>query len=150
MSHVIEVNRAIRNIRAEKKLDVGFKPAVYLRAGEHATALGETLAATAFTSRAEPVVTAPDAELPPGEYAFARIGDTEVAVVLPAVDAAAERARLEKELAEAAAYEERLTKQLGNAQFRSKAPAKVVTDMEATLAETKVRVAGLRERIASL
>ena len=70
--------------------------------------------------------------------------------VLPAVDAAAERARLEKELAEAAAYEERLTKQLGNAQFRSKAPAKVVTDMEATLAETKVRVAGLRERIASL
>jgi len=150
LAHVIEVNRAIRNIRAEKKLEVGLKPAVYLRAGEHATALGETLAATAFTSRAEPVVTAPDAELPPGEYAFARIADTEVAVALPAVDAAAERARLEKELAEAAAYEERLTKQLGNAQFRSKAPAKVVTDMEATLAETKVRVAGLRERIASL
>ncbi|HMS58968.1 MAG TPA: class I tRNA ligase family protein, partial [Tepidiformaceae bacterium] len=150
MSHVIEVNRAIRNIRAEKKLDVGFKPAVYLRAGEHAGALEETLAATAFTSRAEPRVTSPSDALPEGEFAFARIADTEVAVALPAVDAAAERARLEKELAEAAAYEERLTKQLGNEQFRSKAPAKVVTDMEATLAETRVRVSGLRERIASL
>ncbi|MCC6387521.1 MAG: valine--tRNA ligase [Dehalococcoidia bacterium] len=150
LAHVIDVNRAIRNIRAEKKLDVAFKPAVYLRAGEHASALGETLAATAFTSRVEPVVTAPDAALPAGEFAFARIADTEVAVALPAVDAAAERARLEKELAEAAAYEERLTKQLGNEQFRSKAPAKVVADMEATLAETRVRVAGLRERIASL
>ena len=54
MEHVIEVNRAIRNIRAEKKLDAGARPDVYLRAGGYATALRETSAATAFTSRVQP------------------------------------------------------------------------------------------------
>ena len=86
MGHVIEVNRAIRNLRAEKGLEAGARPAVYLRASGQATALGETAAATAFTSRVEPQVTAADAGLPDGEYAFARVGDTEVALALPGVD----------------------------------------------------------------
>ncbi|MYK25386.1 MAG: class I tRNA ligase family protein, partial [Dehalococcoidia bacterium] len=69
MGHVIEVNRAIRNLRAEKGLEAGARPAVYLRASGQAAALGETAAATAFTSRVEPQVTAADAGLPDGEYA---------------------------------------------------------------------------------
>ncbi len=150
MTHVLEVNRAIRNIRAERKLDMGIKPRVALRAGEFAEALRETAAATAFTSRVDPEVTAPDASLAPGEYAFARIGDTEIAVALPAVDAAAERAGLEKELSEAEAYAGRLEKQLANETFRAKAPASVIAGMEATLAETRTKVAGLRERVATL
>ena len=48
MSHVIEVNRAIRNLRVEKGLEAGARPAVYLRASGQAEALGETAAATAF------------------------------------------------------------------------------------------------------
>jgi len=150
MAHVIEVNRTIRNIRAEKKLDAGARPLVYLRAGGYASALEATAAATAFTSRVEQRVTAPDAELPAAEYGFGRIADTEVAVTLPQVDVAEERARLEKELAEAAAHMERLQKQLTNETFRAKAPANVIAGMESTLAETTQRVAGLRERLASL
>jgi valyl-tRNA synthetase len=150
MDHVIEVNRAIRNIRAEKKLDAGARPKVYLRAATHADALRETAAATAFTSRVEPEVTAPDAELPSGEFGFDRVADTEVAVTLPQVDAAVERARLEKELKEAAAHMERLEKQLANETFRSKAPAHVIEGMETTLGETRQRVDGLRERIGAL
>ena len=150
MEHVIEVNRAIRNLRTEKKVAAGERLAVFLRADGFADALRETSAATAFTSRVESQVVAADATLPAGEYAFARIADTEVALALPQVDVGAERVRLEKELAEADAYVERLANQLGNEQFRSKAPAKVIGDMEATLAETRTRAEGLRERLATL
>jgi valyl-tRNA synthetase len=150
MAHVIEVNRAIRNIRAEKKLDVASRPQVFLRAGTFGPALREAAAATAFTSRAEPIVTVPDGALPPGEYAFARVGDTEIAVQLPKVDSAAERARLEKELTEAEAHAERLARQLANETFRAKAPAHVVSGMEATLAEARAKADGLRQRLATL
>ncbi|MBA4179797.1 MAG: valine--tRNA ligase [Anaerolinea sp.] len=150
MEHVIEVNRTIRNIRTEKKLEAGARPAVFLRAAGYAAALNETLPATAFTSRVDGTVIAPDAELPSGEYAFGRVADTEVAVALPAVDIAVERARLEKELGEASAHAERLATQLGNEQFRAKAPAHVISGMESTLAEARVRAEGLRERLAAL
>jgi len=150
MDHVVEVNRAIRNIRAEKKLEVGFRPAVYLRADGFTDALREALPGTAFTSRVTPEVVTAGAELPVGEYAYARIHDTEVAVALPAVDSAVERARLEKELAEKEAHAGRLEKQLANETFRSKAPANVIAGMEATLDETRTHVTGLRERIGSL
>ncbi|MCC7363433.1 MAG: valine--tRNA ligase [Dehalococcoidia bacterium] len=150
MDHVVEVNRAIRNIRAEKKLEMALRPRVFVRAGEFRAALDETAAATAFTSRVEPVVVGANDQVPGGEFAFARIGDTEVALELPQVDTAAERARLEKELAEAQAYITRLEGQLGNAQFRSKAPAHVVATMEGNLAEARTRAAGLGERLGSL
>jgi valyl-tRNA synthetase len=73
-----------------------------------------------------------------------------VAVALPQVDTAAERARLEKELAESSAHAQRLEAQLANETFRSKAPAHVIQGMETTLAETREKTAGLRERLASL
>jgi valyl-tRNA synthetase len=150
VSHVVEVNRAIRNLRAEKRVEAGARLPVYLRAGAYAPALRETSGATAFTSRVEPLVMGPGADLPPGEYAFARIADTDVALALPKVDSAAERVRLEKELGEATAHMERLEKQLANETFRSKAPANVIAGMEGTLEETRSKVAGLRERLAAL
>ncbi|MGE5596228.1 MAG: valine--tRNA ligase [Hyphomicrobiales bacterium] len=150
MAHVIEVNRAIRNIRAEKKLELSSRPRVFIRARDYADPLRETAAATSFTSRVDPMVVGLDHEVPAGDFAFARIADTEVALELPRVDTAAERARLEKELGEAEAYIQRLEKQLGNEQFRAKAPAHVVSGMEDNLAEARTRAAGLRERIASL
>lgn len=150
MAHVIEVNRAIRNLRAEKRVEAAARLPVYLRADDHAEALRETAAATAFTSRVDPVVLAPGETLPQGEFAFARVAGTEVALALPRVDSAAERTRLEKELAEAEAHAGRLEAQLANPTFRAKAPEKVVAGMEATLAETRVRIAGLRERLGAL
>lgn len=149
LAHVIEVNRTVRNIRAEKRLDAAARPAVVLRAGAHAGALSETATATEFTSRVSLTVTAGDVALPEGEWAFGRVADTEVAVQLPAVDQAAERARLAKELAEAEAHLGRLEKQLANEAFRSKAPAHVIEGMEKTVAETRERAAGLRARAGS-
>ena len=147
MDHVIEVNRTIRNIRAEKKLEAGARPQVVLRASGYRDALVETSAATGFTSRVDLQVLTADAPVPAGEWAFGRVADTEVAVALPQVDAAAERARLEKELGEASAHAERLEKQLANETFRAKAPAHVIQGMETTLAETREKIAGLRERL---
>jgi valyl-tRNA synthetase len=150
MEHVIEVNRTIRNIRAEKKLEASARPQVVVRADGYVGALRETLGATNFTSRVELRVIEAPAELPAGEWGFGRVADTEVAVGLPQVDADAERARLEKEMAEASAHMQRLEKQLGNQNFRAKAPAHVIQGMEGTLAETRDRVEGLRERLGTL
>jgi len=150
MAHVIEVNRTIRNIRAETKLPAGARPTVYLRASQFTAALLETAAATAFTSRVEVHVVAPDAATGEGEFAFGLVADTEVAVLLPRVDAGLERARIEKELAEASAHAGRLEAQLANETFRAKAPAHVTEGMQATLAETVSKVQGLKERLAAL
>ena len=150
MEHVIEVNRTVRNIRTEKKLEAGARPAVFLRAASYRAALEETLAATAFTSRVDAMVVAAEDELPLAEYGFGRVADTEIAVALPEVDMGVERTRLEKELSEASAHAERLGKQLGNAQFRAKAPASVISGMEATMGEARVRAEGLKERLARM
>jgi valyl-tRNA synthetase len=150
MAHVIEVNRAIRNIRAEKKLEASARPRVYIRAGSLSQALRETLDATAFTSRVEPELLPTEAEVPAGEHAFARVGATEVAVALPGVDHSAERDRLSAELAEAERYMEGLERQLSNGQFLAKAPAHVVDSMRARLAEARARAEGLRERLSGL
>ena len=149
MSHVIDVNRAIRNLRAEKGVEAGARPAVYLRASSQAEALRETSPATAFTSRVEPQITGAGAELPAGEYAFARVGDTEVALALPEVDLTAERERLERELAEADGQITRLEKQLSNERFLERAPEAVVQGERDRLAQTQTRAEGLRERIAA-
>ena len=150
MSHVIDVNRAIRNLRAEKGVEASARLAVYLRASGQAEALRETAPATAFTSRVEPQVVDANAELPAGEYAFARVGDTEVALALPEVDRAAERERLEGELAEADGQIARLERQLANERFLERAPEAVVQGERDRLAQAQARAEGLRERIAAL
>jgi len=150
MEHVINVNRAIRNIRAEKRLPAAERPAVFLRAAAFRDALQETLAATAALSRCAPELIPAEAPLPEGEFAFDRVADTEIAVALPAVDRSEERRRLERELAEAEAYAERLRAQLANQQFLAKAPERVIEGVRRNLEEAEARVAGLRERIAAL
>ena len=150
MAHVIDVNRAIRNIRAEQKIPAGTRSKVYLRTGRWQPSLEQTLAATAFTSRVEPVVL-PLSEAPPeSEYAYAQVGDTEVAVELPKVDKGEERARLSKELDDVQSYIDGLKKRLSNEQFLSKAPEKVVQAERDKLAEAETRAAGIRERIDQL
>ena len=150
MAHVIEVNRAIRNLRAEKGVAAGARLRAYLRAAGQAEALRETAAATAFTSRVDPVVMGAEEALPAGEYAFARVGETEVALALPEVDRGAERERLARELAEAEGRIARLEKQLANERFLERAPAAVVQGERERLAQARARAEGLRERIGAL
>ncbi len=150
MEHVIDVIRAIRNIRAEKRVAASARPPVWLRCGSFEVVVREMLPAIAALARVEPELRGADQPLPTGEFAFDRVADTEVAVLLPEVDRAAERARLERELREVEQYIARLEAQLRNEGFRAKAPAHVVEGVERNLSEAQERARGLRERLASL
>jgi valyl-tRNA synthetase len=66
------------------------------------------------------------------------------------VDVAAERARLKKEiegLQKAIASKE---KQLGDKTFRSRAPEKIIKGLEATLAEQRIELRKLQDRLSQI
>jgi valyl-tRNA synthetase len=66
------------------------------------------------------------------------------------VDAATEKARLKKEiegLQKAIASKEA---QLGNETFRSRAPEKIIKGLEATLAEQRIELRKLQDRLSQL
>ncbi|MEX1252761.1 MAG: valine--tRNA ligase [Dehalococcoidia bacterium] len=85
-----------------------------------------------------------------GRVRFVAAG-LDVLLVLPSSqDASAERARLEKEIAETEGYVARLNGKLGNEQFRSRAPADVVASEEERLAAAQGRLDGLRRALGEL
>jgi valyl-tRNA synthetase len=66
------------------------------------------------------------------------------------VDAATEKARLKKEIAglqKAIASKEA---QLGNETFRGRAPEKIIKGLEATLAEQRIELRKLQDRLSQL
>ena len=106
-----------------------------------------TSEATCFTSHVELTVLSSNDELPSGDFAFARVTSTEVALALPEVDVSAERERLNTELFEAEAYLKKLEGQLENKKFLEKAPENVVTSMRTRFKDAEERAQGLRERL---
>ena len=147
MLHVIEVNRVIRNIRMEKGLPAGTRPHVFVRSDIFKDDLLATSEATCFTSHVELTVLSSNDELPSGDFAFARVTSTEVALALPEVDVSAERERLNTELFEAEAYLKKLEGQLENKKFLEKAPENVVMSMRTRFKDAEERAQGLRERL---
>jgi valyl-tRNA synthetase len=74
-------------------------------------------------------------------------------VVLPLaglIDLDAERDRTTKELQEAQSQVDRLSQKLGDAEFRSKAPADVVARQEEMLASARSRLTALEQRLDEL
>jgi valyl-tRNA synthetase len=67
-----------------------------------------------------------------------------------AIDVAAERRRLEKDLAAAAGEVERARRKLGNPQFTAKAPAAVIEKTRQRLAAAEADAETLRARLAAL
>jgi valyl-tRNA synthetase len=66
------------------------------------------------------------------------------------LDLAAERERTTKERQEAQSQVDRLSRKLGNTEFRSKAPADVVARQEQMLASAKSTLSALEQRLAEL
>ena len=89
-------------------------------------------------------------EAPREGVATAVLADATLVIRLAGVDVAAERARLAKEIGETEAYVARMEAQLGNETFRSRAPEKVVRDMEEKLAGAHTRLDGLRRSLTEL
>jgi valyl-tRNA synthetase len=145
---VIEIVRAIRNIRSEKQVEPARKIVAYVVTAEAnlvGTAHIEALA------RVELHVVPDAADAPREGVATAVLPHAKIVVPLAGLlDVGAERARLEKEIAETEQYLQRVEAKLSNEQFRSKAPASVVAAEEERRASAHTRIEGLRRALAEL
>jgi valyl-tRNA synthetase len=148
-----EVVTALRNIRAELKLDPKKKVAAEFSTMDAAAGglIQANLGAIArFAVLSElRIVPRQKFEAKSGAVRSTATFDVRVAYS-DTVDPAAEKLRLKKEtegLQRAIASKER---QLGDETFRSRAPEKIIRGLEATLAEQRVEVQKLQERLDQL
>ena len=149
---VIDVIRAIRNIRAERGVDPGRYIEAYVAADGPLPALEVARPMVEALARVRPLHLVPDAGATP-KTAVASAVLSEAQVVVPLVgmiDVEAERARLSAQLVEAGNDVLRLEGKLGNQEFRSKAPQEVVAREEDRLAAARSRAEGLRGRLGEL
>ena len=149
---VMDVVRAIRNIRAERGVDPARFVEAYVAADgaravlEAAQPLLETLA------RARPLHVLPTGgEMPSSGVASAVLAGAQVVVPLAAlIDIDAERGKLSGQLKEAEAEIARLEGKLADGQFLAKAPEHVIAKEREKLAAAKARADGLRRRLSEL
>ncbi|MBV9658375.1 MAG: valine--tRNA ligase [Verrucomicrobia bacterium] len=153
-----ETVRLARNLRAEYGVATN-KPAKFiLRLREEVIAAAEkdawpfaaSIRALTRMVNAEDLALQPDYQPPRGTpSAVTPLGD----LFLPLaglVDVAAERARIEKEIARAEADRETALKQLSNPNFIARAPAEKVAEHRQRHADTEARLAKLRTMLAAL
>ena len=143
---VQEMIRAIRNIRAENKVQPSRKIACTISAGEKAALIEDQRQTFVSLAGLDPdalaIVKEPLA--PSDEQITLVITPVEITIPLAGlVDAEAEKERLSKELAEAESQIARLEKLL-NSPFAQKAPAAVVEKERAKLAEYQETAARLK------
>ena len=134
----IEVIRRIR----ERRQEAGVEP----RAKVQVSLGGDAEPLRPFADVIASLTTA-DVRFGGGSSAPTLVRAVEVRVDVPR-DAAADRARLEKELAEAQKLLEHSRALLGSGDFATRAPAPVVEKARATLAEREAAVAALQAELA--
>jgi valyl-tRNA synthetase len=149
MSLVLEIVRAVRNLRRERNIDAGRWLEAYVVAdgtiARHAPSI-EALA------RVRPLRLVSDRSQAPGESVASAIL-SEAQVILPMAglfDLDVERAKLERDLLQARADVQRLHGQLANQRFVSSAPAAVVEQARERLEAANSRLAGVEARLAEL
>ncbi len=153
MDTVIEIVRAVRNARAEAKVEPArwIEGQVYSEGAEvliapHREAI-ETLA------RVRPLGIARSLEVkPPGNEAVVLVlSNTEVVLPLRGmVDIEVEKGKLQKEISSGEAEAERLQKKLADEAFVSRAPATIVAKEKQRLADSNEKLARLKERLSKL
>jgi valyl-tRNA synthetase len=152
MQTVIDVVRAIRNIRAERGVDPGRYVEAYISSDGARPTLEAARPMVESLARVRPLHLVSDAAATP-KTAVASTVLAEAQVVLPLagmIDVEAERSRLSTQLEEAENEVQRLEGKLSNEEFRSKAPAEVVRREGEKLSAARSREAGLRGRLAEL
>jgi valyl-tRNA synthetase len=149
---VIEVVRAIRNIRSEKRVEPGRYIEAYIVVNEGRPALEAASSYIEALARVRPLHIVSEArEAPRDAVATAVLAHAQAVVPLAGLlDVEAERARLDKEIEEVAAYRRRLEGKLSNEQFRARAPREVVAAEEERLAAASTRLEGLRRALGEL
>ncbi len=149
---LMETVRALRNLRAERRLEAGRVIPAYLAMPDAGlrVPVAERREVIEALGRVAPLhIVSNPAEAPAGNAATAVLADATVVLPLEGlVDTAAERAKLEKEITETEAYAENAEGQL--ARMRGRAPEKVVAGMEERLGAARNKLDGLRARLAEL
>jgi valyl-tRNA synthetase len=149
---IMDVVRAIRNIRADRGVDPGRFVEAYVSADGVEPVLEQGRAILETLARVRPLHIVADSKGIPGSgVASAVLSHAQVVIPLAGlIDMDAERSKLEKQLAEAQGEVDRLQRKLGDPQFRSKAPAPVIAKEEEKLAVAESRLHGLQQRLAEL
>jgi len=152
MDAVIEVIRAVRNIRAELKVPVSVKTSLLIAATPEAAAylpeFERYIMAQASVTHVELL---PEGSADPhGTVSAVCAAGTLFLPMKELVDIEKELARLEKELAGAIKETNGNQSRLENQAFLSKAPAQVVETVRQTLAAAQERRTMLEKRIATL
>ena len=149
--HLIDVVRAIRNVRAENKIDATLRLSAHVAAHGRSQVLmsqGRVLAQLARLNAASLVIQNEIQPAPANCIALV-IGTTEVYLQRPDIgNAGDERVRLEKELAELEVQITRLDALLTGS-FAGRAPANVVERERAKLAEYHATRSSLQARLAA-
>jgi valyl-tRNA synthetase len=150
VSDVIEIVRAIRNIRSERNVEPGRYIEAFVVPQNGATGFQEAALQIEALARVRPLNVVKDGA-PREGVATAVLERVHVVVPLAGLlDVAEERARLEKDLREAEQYLARIDAKLSNEQFRSKAPTDVVAAEEERRSTAQARMEGLKKAISEL
>lgn len=148
-AHIMDIIRAIRNARAENKVEMSKKIAAMIVSDDKAALIEsqrEIIARLAIVDSAQLTISAALKEKPKQAVAIV-IGSTEVYLPLAGmVDADAEKEKLGKQIAELDKQIEKLEKLLGS-DFVNKAPANVVEKEKQRLAEAKETRGKMKERL---
>ncbi len=153
MARIMEVTRAIRNMRAEMAVPPGRKAEVILvTPDEGALALLEEASSYIRQLAAvEPLQIHPSLATKPSQALVAVAGGMEIYLPLAGlIDVEKERARLGKEIGQIEAELARVEGKLGNAGFLAKAPREVVEKERVRAKELSERKAVLAQRLAML
>jgi valyl-tRNA synthetase len=150
---VIDVIRAIRNIRSERSVEPArFVEAYVIAEGDSRRAVDGSRDLVEALARARPLhIVSQPSEAPHEAVATAVLEGAQVVLPMAGLfDLESERQRLGKLLAASQAEAERLEGRLANAQFLAKAPAAVVQREKDKLAAAQAQSAGLRQRLQEL
>jgi valyl-tRNA synthetase len=149
---VTDVVRAIRNLRAEKKVPLAKKTSAVVLADKHQPVLEESAPGLCLLARLDPRGLTFAAAAPPDARNMVPLVVGPVRVLIPLAemaDPAEERARLEKESAQAEAQIARVEALLAG-DFGSRAPAAVVEKERARLAALRENRSKLEEQLKAL
>jgi len=151
MGLVVDVAVAIRGLRSEYNVPPSQTVDVVLAASGQAKRILDQLGALVERSARCRLELAPS--LPVREHSAKAMVGAEVELLVPLsglIDIAAEKTRLERDAAKADKEIQALEKKLGNAAFVERAPAEVVAEVRARLADETTRVARLRAAAQAL
>ena len=147
---VIDITRAIRNIRAENKVESTKWIAANVYSGKLTAAVTPYSSAIQSLAKAKPLEFKDNrlSDALGEKFAVAVLKEADVVVPMASmIDLAVEREKIQKEIAQIDADVIRLEARLKDEAFLSKAPTAVVAKEKERLVERKERVARLRQQI---